>query len=43
VRLITLHNLTFMALLMRRLRAAIEAGDYAQEAQRVLETGPYDT
>jgi queuine tRNA-ribosyltransferase len=35
-RLITLHNLTFMARLMTRLRAAIEAGDYAAEAARVL-------
>ena len=42
VRLLTLHNLTFMALLMRRLRAAIEAGNYAKAAKRLLEAGPYD-
>jgi queuine tRNA-ribosyltransferase len=42
VRLLTLHNLTFMAHLMRRLRSAIEAGNYAQEAEKLLETGPYD-
>jgi queuine tRNA-ribosyltransferase len=42
VRLLTLHNLTFMGLLMRRLRAAIEAGAYAEETDRVLERGPYD-
>ena len=41
VRLLTLHNLTFMALLMRRLRAAIEAGEYAKPAEKLLETGPY--
>jgi queuine tRNA-ribosyltransferase len=41
VRLLTLHNLTFMALLMRRLRAAIEAGDYSNQAQTLLEAGPY--
>ena len=41
VRLLTLHNLTFMALLMRRLRAAIEAGEYAKTAEKLLETGPY--
>ena len=35
-RLLTLHNLTFMARLMRRLRAAIERGTYADEAERVL-------
>ena len=43
VRLITLHNLTFMALLMGRLREAIEAGNYAKEAEKLLETGPYGT
>jgi queuine tRNA-ribosyltransferase len=42
VRLLTLHNLTFMAVLMRRLRAAIEAGNYAKAAKRLLEAGPYD-
>jgi len=42
VRLLTIHNLTFMALLIRRLRAAIEAGDYQNEAQTLLELGPYD-
>jgi queuine tRNA-ribosyltransferase len=35
-RLITLHNLTFMIELMRGARAAIEAGDYAAYAERVL-------
>ena len=35
-RLLTLHNLTFMERLMRRLRDAIEAGAYADEAERVL-------
>jgi queuine tRNA-ribosyltransferase len=35
-RLVTLHNLTFMALLMRGVRAAIEAGDYAGYADRAL-------
>jgi len=35
-RLLTLHNLTFMERLMRRLREAIEAGAYADEAERVL-------
>ena len=39
VRLLTLHNLTFMALLMRRLRAAIEAGDVRETAKRLLEDG----
>jgi queuine tRNA-ribosyltransferase len=42
VRLLTLHNLTFMASLMRRLRAAIEGDAYADEAERVLEAGPYE-
>ena len=35
-RLITLHNLTFMAELMRGIRAAIEAGQYEDYAARVL-------
>ena len=35
-RLLTLHNLTFMERLMRRLREAIETGTYADEAERVL-------
>jgi queuine tRNA-ribosyltransferase len=35
-RLLTLHNLTFMARLMSRLRDSIAAGDYAAEAERVL-------
>ncbi|HEX5896557.1 MAG TPA: tRNA guanosine(34) transglycosylase Tgt, partial [Thermoleophilaceae bacterium] len=35
-RLLTLHNLTFMERLMRRLREAIIAGEYEREAQRVL-------
>jgi queuine tRNA-ribosyltransferase len=41
VRLLTLHNLTFMAFLMRRLRAAIEAANYSKEAETLLEVGPY--
>jgi len=36
LRLITLHNLTFMAELMRGIRAAIEAGQYEDYAARVL-------
>jgi queuine tRNA-ribosyltransferase len=35
-RLLTLHNLTFMERLMRRLRDAIGEGAYAAEADRVL-------
>jgi queuine tRNA-ribosyltransferase len=35
-RLLTLHNLTFMERLMRRLRDAIGEGAYATEAERVL-------
>jgi queuine tRNA-ribosyltransferase len=35
-RLLTLHNLTFMERLMRGLREAILAGEYAREAERVL-------
>ena len=35
-RLLTLHNLTFMAEFMRGLRVAIEEGRYAEHAQRVL-------
>ena len=35
-RLLTLHNLTFMERLMGRLRDAIDAGTYADEAERVL-------
>ena len=42
VRLLTMHNLTFMALLMRRLRAAVEAGEYEAEAKKLLDAGPYD-
>ena len=42
VRLLTIHNLTFMAALMRRLREAITAGNYANVAKTVLEAGPYD-
>jgi queuine tRNA-ribosyltransferase len=41
VRLLTIHNLTFMALLMRRLREAVLEGAYSSVAARVLETGPY--
>jgi queuine tRNA-ribosyltransferase len=41
-RLITLHNLTFMAELMRGLRGAIEAGELAAYRQRVMAgEGPY--
>jgi queuine tRNA-ribosyltransferase len=36
VRLLTLHNLTFMRSLMGRLRGAIEAGHYAEEAAAIL-------
>jgi queuine tRNA-ribosyltransferase len=35
-RLLTLHNMTFMERLMRGLREAITAGQYAREAERVL-------
>ena len=35
-RLLTLHNLTFMAELMRGIRRAVEAGGYDAFAQRVL-------
>jgi len=35
-RLVTLHNLTFVALLMEGIRAAIEAGDLDSYAQRVM-------
>jgi queuine tRNA-ribosyltransferase len=35
-RLLTLHNLTFMAELMRGIRAAIEAGEYGDYSARVL-------
>jgi len=35
-RLVTLHNLTFMERLMRELREAIAAGDFAEHAERVL-------
>ncbi|HEX2232510.1 MAG TPA: tRNA guanosine(34) transglycosylase Tgt, partial [Thermoleophilaceae bacterium] len=35
-RLITLHNLTFMGELMKGIRTAIEGGDYAGYAERVL-------
>jgi queuine/archaeosine tRNA-ribosyltransferase len=38
-----MHNLMFMALLMRRLRVAVEAGEYEKAAKRLLEAGPYDT
>ena len=36
VRLLTIHNLTFMRTLMQRLRAAIEADRYAAEAAAIL-------
>ncbi|HEX8855964.1 MAG TPA: hypothetical protein VF752_10220, partial [Thermoleophilaceae bacterium] len=35
-RLITLHNLTFMKLLMDGLREAIEQGRYDEQARHVL-------
>ncbi|HYH59848.1 MAG TPA: tRNA guanosine(34) transglycosylase Tgt [Thermoleophilaceae bacterium] len=42
VRLLTLHNLTFMATLMETLRAAIRAGRYAERAAEILAgRGPY--
>src|SRR4051794_19585866 len=36
VRLLTIHNLTFMHTLMERLHAAIEADRYADEAAAIL-------
>jgi queuine tRNA-ribosyltransferase len=42
VRLLTMHNLTFMSLLMERLRAAVADGAYENEAERLLEAGPYE-
>jgi queuine tRNA-ribosyltransferase len=36
VRLLTIHNLTFMRTLMQRLRAAIEQDDYAATAAAIL-------
>jgi queuine tRNA-ribosyltransferase len=36
VRLLTMHNLTFMARLMGRLRAAIAADRYAEESAAIL-------
>ena len=36
MRLLTLHNLTFMAHLMRGLRAAITAGRYHEHARAIL-------
>ncbi len=35
-RLVTLHNLTFMALLMDGIRAAVRAGELDAYAERVL-------
>jgi queuine tRNA-ribosyltransferase len=35
-RLITLHNLTFMALLMEQIRAAVAAGELSSYAESVL-------
>ncbi|MEA2386826.1 MAG: hypothetical protein QOJ22_1000, partial [Thermoleophilaceae bacterium] len=40
---LTLHNLTFMSLLMQRLRAAVAAGGYEREAATLLEAGPFAT
>jgi len=39
-RLLTLHNLTFMARLMADLRTAIAAGDYAAAARRITGSSP---
>ena len=36
VRLVTLHNLTFIALLMEGIRAAIERGEFEEYAERAL-------
>ena len=36
-RLLTLHNLTFMAELMRGMRAAIAAGELAEHSRRLLQ------
>ena len=42
-RLLTLHNLTFMAFLMRGVRDAVSRGDLAGYAARALAGGaPYD-
>jgi queuine tRNA-ribosyltransferase len=42
-RLLTLHNLTFMAALMRGIRRAIEAGRYGEHADAVLAgRSPYE-
>jgi queuine tRNA-ribosyltransferase len=42
-RLITLHNLTFMAELMRGIRSSIEQGEFGAYAERVLAgRAPYD-
>jgi queuine tRNA-ribosyltransferase len=42
-RLITLHNLTFTAALMRGIRAAIVAGEFDSYAERILAGGsPYE-
>jgi queuine tRNA-ribosyltransferase len=43
VRLLTLHNLTFMARLMGRLRAAIMNDSYTAEATAILAAGIADT
>jgi queuine tRNA-ribosyltransferase len=40
MRLLTLHNLTFMERLMRGLREAIAAGRYAEEAARLTASAP---
>jgi queuine tRNA-ribosyltransferase len=39
-RLLTLHNLTFMERLMRELREAIAAGEYAERAEAILAGAP---
>ena len=38
-RLITLHNLTFMALLMEQIRTAVAAGELSAYAEKVLRAG----
>ena len=42
LRLVTLHNLTFVAALMERLRGAIAAGTLADESRALLDgASPY--
>jgi len=42
VRLLTLHNLTFMQLLMQKLREAVSVGRLEEESRALLASGPYD-